>query len=371
MRITHDENGFGYDDVTKFLQKGGFWWLPKFLQGSTAVDESLTESAWIVYLRNTLKKCQNALLVLHGCVLLIVATAFFISANRKSNDNTRRRPFLRLLAIHFVWWLGLWSLHQRVQSTAWARNISRGLANHVPKHLSQALDTATTLPTVTDIMKFDTMQSSYMWSFVRVLDVAHPGNAAFYETTKHFSTGYSGLTNPLQRQLRIDVNRALDGRRVLAQTVSSGWAELSRDDRDLFLHESMLRHIAQWPLLQELSFLLSESRFGFHRGTAMHKTHIPNLLRSTKLDLLTGKQSHTKPAYSSEHLRCEHSPSVKGIVGGRNLFKRAGVGSIHGLINVKLDFETSPTPDTTFLSVGDPVEAIFGRDFDCTFMVPS
>jgi hypothetical protein len=370
MRITHEESGFNHDDLTTFLKKGGLRWLPKFLQGSIAADVSSTESSWTIYLRDTLKKCQKALLVLHGGVLLFVGTAWLISSCLRSADRTKQGPFLTLLAIHFAWLIGIWSLNKRVQSTPWARNISRGLANHVPTVLTtpHAQDSAATLPAVTDFVKADKMQSRYMWSFIGMLDVAHPGNAAFYETTDHFSYGYSALSHQLQRKLRIDLNRALDGQRVLAQTASSGWAEVSHEDRDLFLHESMLRHTVLAPLLRELSFLLSECRFGFHRGTAMHKSHIPQLLLTTKMGLLTGKKSQRREtSFHPMKLRDEKSTRKSSI--DRYLFKRNDVKRIHGLSDLPLDFETSPASKITptFLSVGDPVEAIFGRDSACTF----
>lgn len=357
MRITHEEFGFGEEDLENFLKKGGIKWLPSVLQGSTSFKEGSTESLWTIYLRNTLKRCQAVLLIVHSMILigsLVRGSAL--------------KPFRYLLPfvaiVYIVWLTGFFLLDGHIQNTVWARNIRSKLANQIPETLALALESSrATLPTEDDIMKFDKMKSSYMHSFEHVLEVAHPGNAEFHRIIEHYQTGYSILTGKLQQQLRNDMYEALERRRVLAQTPSSGWAEVSEVDRNLFLHEALLPLTMQRQLLRKVAHLISESQFGYHRSSAIHRFHIPQLLAPIRQKLLLGEKNSDGSFGSSK-------TGYKAAVAVDNTkpasFKPKGITLVSDVMPATIVDSAGHEP-RTHLAVGDAVDAIFGRDFDCKY----
>lgn len=355
MRITHEEFGFGEDDLEDFLKKGGMKWLPRFLQGSTSFKEGSTEPLWTIYLRNTVKRCQALFVSAHGIILI---------GNLVRGAYPKIKQFLSFVAvIHIIWLLGFRQLDKGIQKTVWARNIRNKLSNRVPDGMSLALESSrTTLPTTTDIMRFDKMKSQYMHSFEQVLEVAHPGNEAFRSSIEHYKTGYGMLTRNLQRQMRLNIGEALNGQRVLAQTRSSGWAEVSTVDRDMFLHEALLSFDVQRQLLREVAFLLSESQFGYHRNSAMHKIHIPELLANLRHVLLK-VEAFSTTIYTLSSKRLE-------ATGGEDhakprMFYRRGISQVSNVVQDPTLDGAQNQSEHLFLAVGDVVDAIFGRDFDC------
>ena len=74
MRMSNEDNGFRSDELETFLERGGFRWLPTFLQGQISEDEH-EEGGWHEFLADTVERCIEFL----GYVNLSVVAVYTIS----------------------------------------------------------------------------------------------------------------------------------------------------------------------------------------------------------------------------------------------------------------------------------------------------
>jgi hypothetical protein len=289
-RIANSDTGYTVEDLEEFVEQGGFTWLPKHLHG-TVHEES---TGWVDFLMETLQNCIQASRQVYVAMLAVVVSVNLLHVLFGRGENGRgRRPtrivallfqnmVIRLLIIHGIVLILIWSVEQHIDNSIWARNIRSKKSFSIPDSLAQTPDLPATLPTPNDVLILEGMQSEYLASFQQVLEVAHPGNKEWNERVAHYSTGYDRWTSQIQKQVCQSLLDELElhHQRILIQNKNSNWAEVTESRKQWFCHKSLLKKSNPWvsKAVQQLDFLLSEARMGYWRDTALHRRFISKQL---------------------------------------------------------------------------------------------
>jgi len=193
---------------------------------------------------------------------------------------------LWLLCLHGIVLLISWQLIDRVSCASWARSIKSGRLFQRPKSYHQAPNLPGTNTSVKDVLLLDEMRSEYLASLSHVLDSFHPGSRAFGNQVRNHCAGFSNLTPALQEQLCSSILRwnRQNGRRVLVKNQQNNWASAEQSRVRRFCHKEMMKESnpVVRAIINQVDFLLSETKFGYWRSTSMHKNHIPFFFTSCK-----------------------------------------------------------------------------------------
>ncbi len=292
MRIINDDNGYHVDDLEDWLEtKGGFSFLPAELQAE--FDE---ETGWPGFLETTLKNCERAAERIYcfasGIYLILFMT---LALYRKlCGTKTSGAPFvravIRIVVSHAaVIALACYAAHS-IGKTPWAQNIRHGRAHTLPMKETFPVDMLPgTLPNKRDVLAETKYESKYLAGTNYIIENAQPGNVNFNEIVAANSVGYEGLSLALKLQLTLDIVDWVgqDMGRFLTQNEEGNWAKMSTQNAQKFVHKSIVKttNPVVANVLTELAYLVSETKFGVLRDTAMHRLHIPDML-NTLQDLI-------------------------------------------------------------------------------------
>jgi hypothetical protein len=270
------------------LEQNQFNWIPKSLHGSLPEDPDYMSSReiWVGFYTETLMNCRQALKKMYksAVVAYVVMVVFGGALLSKRRGVSVLSGLFRLALIHGAVFAFGWLMFYRIDHSMWAKNIKNGRMFSFPQApLPHNPSLPSTLPTTDDIMVFDDMQSEYMASYTRVLDVFHPGNKAFLEMVSQRSMGYDKLTPALQQQLRSDLLRwaRQQARRVLVKNDENNWAVADDKHATRFVHKELSRRANPMvgEAIRQLDFLITETKFGYWRDTQLHRKHMPRYLR--------------------------------------------------------------------------------------------
>ena len=303
MRVSYGDNGFNRETLEEFVEEGGFWFLPKFLQaeiiGPDFDEDEEPSGGWYSFLVDTLNLVQNALAVMNLAVLGIYVLVLILFASIKialGHKGKAAAVFLgnigRLLLTHSaVVLVALLYLHQLSQ-THWARHIKT-------KKLYQTYDynldgdsedfVGVTLPNKNDVLIGSHLQSRYLASYSDILDFNVPGNR-FWRSLLDKTVGFDTLTPALQDHLCADMIQWLGERsgRLLEQFDMGQWKALQGNDAKVCCYkQAMAYNNALFDLLmRELAYVKSETKFGSWRSMSIHRKIIPKQLSALEHKVL-------------------------------------------------------------------------------------
>lgn len=301
-RIANEDVGFTIDDLEDFTDKGGFWWLPRQLQGNLS-NAPETGFAWVYFLQETAARCEEASARTYCAALATYALIFIVAAFATRRGRTGfflniGIGSVRLVALHAVLLLFAWQAGRRVVNCHWSRNIRSQRSFSLSKAVTLAPELPATLPTEHDVLIFESMQSEYFGSYTSVLEVVHPGNKAWHGLVLKFATGYDNTSPELQAQIRLSVRRIArhEHRRILLKNNNANWAEVSSELADNFCHESLRRRANQFvnSAMDSLGFLYSETKFGYWRDTSLYRRFASKLVASLREKVLDVRHHNTK-----------------------------------------------------------------------------
>jgi hypothetical protein len=305
-RIANEDVGFTSDDFKSFVSKGGFTWLPKYLQGNATTlsendddDDETASYGWVAFLLETITKCKLEITRVYyaclvgyvGCILLLA----FLS-DRGCRWKCLIHNTFRLCIIHAALLSAAWFVRDNVINSAWGRNIqsqrSFRLSNNT---LTMAPSLPATLPTDDDIFIFEGMQSESFSSFSQVLEVFHPGNRMWNDLVNQMAPAYDRLSSTLQTSVRNHMLKLVENesRRILIQTDQSDWANATPEIRHMFSHKSLLQSSNRFlqHILQKVDYMITEIRYGYWRDTILYHKHISQLIYYLRNELMRMKSS--------------------------------------------------------------------------------
>ena len=291
MRIANEDTSYTPDDLEKFVEKGGYTFIPTFLK-----IEPGEEDGWTDYLLKSVENVMNWLQKLNMQVIagyLIAATVvnfvlWLAGANGKGIFPVR--AIGRLIVTHGLVLLIAYLVLQRVSTSQWGENIRlqkafRGYREPISSSRPG------TLPNEMDILMDARYQSSYMASYGRILDVQHPGNQNYHRLIDMNSINYHNLPPPAQQDLAKTVlleMKTINLGRLLIQTTGSKWAVMSDEEAIAQIHVDLAKasHSSLEFILTHLGFFRNELAAGVFRETVLHKKHIPDLFDNLQTKLI-------------------------------------------------------------------------------------
>lgn len=368
MRMANEDNGFRLDELDVFLERGGFSWLPQFLNGQISQDEN-----WHDFLHDTVERCLEFFSYLNGFVVgLYIIVLVAVCVVSPDNFGVRR------LGTTFGWstlfygivyaaWI---AANHHVDNSQWAKDIVAGRryagafkeeATFAPnyKHLPS------TLPHQKDVL-IETRYASRQLDMYNDWTRDHPGSQLFQTLVREYATAYGSVRSELFEDATagfiVGAVEFSQGRFLLQNR--NEWLWLDRKDAIDFTRAELV--VETHPLLkymrQELRFLESDYKYGVHRGTVLSQKsldalkHLKNtLLRNTPAgkaiftsveEKETGQQSEIKAVFYQIHPKLVISTGTK-----RPFSALKGQRRIVGLT----DKPTEPKFGQ-WLKSGDPIE---------------
>lgn len=292
---------FEREDLEKMMKLGGMPLLPRFLQADIASEndeeddvdhddeedeeeEHGEQKVWLDFLKKTLLLCRRAAQSSYVANLVAYATcmagALLAQFNYQFSRASRGIRWLALL--HVTVLLLSWEYLDFVSNTSWARNIKAGRLFEVSHDTHMAPDLPGTNPTVKDILLLDDMRSDFLASWSTVLDSFNPGNRAFGKLVRDSSQGFTSLPQALQVNLCSSVLRwsREQGRRVLVKNKKLHWAVADISSAIRFCHKEMMKesHPYLREIINQIDYLLAETKFGYWRNTHMHQKYTSQFL---------------------------------------------------------------------------------------------
>lgn len=280
-RIANADTGYYRSDFDEFWEKGGFFFLPRILQGSLPSEDLGDAETWIDFMIQTTRKCHVA--VQYTYTGLLAVYVFWVMMQWHTNHDNLRRSVVYIAILHAtIALLATW-LFTKTERRSWAHNIRHGRLFNASTGPHLVLpNIPASLPLEQDILILNDMQSKYMASFSRVLEVAHPGNRAWNNVLDHSWKGYHQLPAPMQQTLRsFLLNQAgKEHQRIMTKNTFGNWAEVDTDIADSYCHKQLMyrSHPTVAKTVRLIDYLLSETRYGYWRESIMHLKHIPALL---------------------------------------------------------------------------------------------
>ena len=327
------------------------------------------------FIADTIANCKDylqiiclAALVLYVSLILGCSGWKLLANNRRPNNtfSSVLSSLSRLVLIQTIVWIVVYYAPMwHIAKTPWARHIRGRKLFQLSKTFRGPVLPAV-LPVEGDVLSLDDYQSPYMASYTRILEVAHPGNAAWKQLVDENARGYGQLPHPLQQQLRSSLlvwNQQMQSR-LLTKNHQNQWAELPQKMAEGFVHKHLMRrhNVFVDAAVRQLDYLSAESRFGVWRDTALHQTAVPALLRSLEERILASSESSTA---SSALLRNSggHFDTPKSFL-APPLFRSSsetGWTKRSGIPRSRHRDVQEPFPGA-WVKVGDEVEARYSYD---------
>ena len=314
MRMANEDNGFREDEFEEFMERGGIWWIPGFLQGQVSDDDS-----WLEYYLDTGKRClefvQYRLLPISlGSYLLLGATLGLLSTSVRApvafGKSLRRLLVLGSLAYCF-YHLAIY----RIDSTDWAKDIRHkkrhwgvfknqrafGITNQGPS----------TLPHRRDVLIENRYGSAFLAMYEDFID-GHPGNRLFQHYVAASADQFGRNPKALKSASAVAVFQSISDHqgRFLYQGPTGAWEWLNDVKALEYVHRYLASqsHPMKKMLTRAIRHLISGYMYDVHRETKMAQRHAVPYLRQLETRLIgatdaLASSSMTQPVNSSLALR--------------------------------------------------------------------
>eukprot|EP00550_Attheya_septentrionalis_P007127 CAMPEP_0198284494 /NCGR_PEP_ID=MMETSP1449-20131203/3960_1 /TAXON_ID=420275 /ORGANISM="Attheya septentrionalis, Strain CCMP2084" /LENGTH=899 /DNA_ID=CAMNT_0043981587 /DNA_START=100 /DNA_END=2799 /DNA_ORIENTATION=+ len=307
MRIANQETGFSNDDLSIFLENGGFSFVPLFLHG--------TGETWDVFLFDTLARCKrfvakcNVVAMAFSALCLVSFSLFRYYRQRQNKMNGTdshqigilsvwKRACFRLFLTHGTVTLIAILIVHRVNSSFWAKDIIGGRLYTSPFLEVSMSAQRTTFPTRADVLIETRLSSEYLGSYNRLMEV-HPGNEEFTRAVKEWSPyfqSYAKLAPVFQERIADSVLTSLTGR-LLIQTPDGSWSVLTEQETNEFTQKSLLMTSNQMMavLFLKLKYMRSDCQFVTSQRIVSMSRHQCSQFLNHLLGLLFTRPHTTAP----------------------------------------------------------------------------
>lgn len=298
MRMATGETGFEQHDLQRFVKKGGFQHLPRFLQGHY-------RGSWVQFLLDTLLLCRDFLVkvtVIGLSVYVVIFHFVFVllssAAKRSYRIKLVGRALFRLIVAYGCLLALFKAASRHMDHSPWAVDIRAGrLHNSSIQYGEAEYSGPVTEPERNDVLIEQAYGSDYLFSYNDFVEY-HPGNRPWRDQLQHAGSAYASDSDVSPVFLGAFAKYMVDqvrssGGRFLYQDRSLKWIMMSQEDSfdrtrfELVLAASPVKSL----LRTQLRFLLSECKYGWLRDKAMTNEHTVPFLNDLKTRLLgTGER---------------------------------------------------------------------------------
>ena len=293
MRIVNGDASYSWWKFDKHMARGGFKWLPPFLEGKP-LDEY---DPWLEYYQDTLRRCFafcSALRIFAAIAYLATAlgVAMFPGTSK------RAATFRGAVKLGLVWLSAFYlykGLQKLVDESTWAKGIASGFlyANVFENQAAFGIGVlgATTLPTRLDVLIETRYGSEYLGLVNDFID-GHPGNRHFRRqvqaTAKQFVLYPASIRNATSHFILSSIQHT--GGRFLYQGPQGNWHTIEEADAIRHIYRELVKasNRLSVALMKRSRHILSDYMYGPLRRTVLAQKHaIPyqRMLESAILNL--------------------------------------------------------------------------------------
>jgi len=291
MRIANGDYGYKPDELDDFIDAGGIYWLPKFLQGT----KELETDSWYEYLQDTFFKCQDFAELVFRCVvgayIAFFAPMIMVKSQRKVACNAYARLVLYWTVLYY-----LYSVAKRyVGTTEWAADVKAGrrYANFFKNQTAFGIKEPgpTTLPNQKDVLIETRFGSEYLHLYEDYIN-GHPGNRYFLDLVREGAKAYASYPDFLKdASVRYIISSvAFNQGRFLYQGAGGRWHWISDQREELYTKRLLEAYSngCKGMTTKNIRRLQSEYMYGVHRQTIMAQKHSVPFLRKLDEKILGG-----------------------------------------------------------------------------------
>lgn len=306
QRMANEYFGFTDEDLDTFVRLGGFKALPQWLQGQ--VDD---ETTWHEFLLDTLFRCEDFMrsASTYSAVVycLLCSIAGLVSFGSFMGGVRRFGSALFHLTIMYGIIFALFkSAIKHVDESHWARDLRNELRYTSPfgaGFSEYTYDGPLTVPHRNDVLIETRYKSDYLAMFSNDFIGNFPGNRLWNELVNEKAALYasylaSGLPPAFSEAIPEFIVSGVDesAGRFLYQTWQSHWAEMSFEDsvKHTRLELAIKSNSILTNVIKEVEFLLSETKYGSLRTTAMMENDVFPFLLDLKERLIGNSNEETR-----------------------------------------------------------------------------
>jgi hypothetical protein len=385
MRLANEDNGFRPMDLEKWIQWGGFKFLPKSLEAQVDFnnDES-NELLWYQYYSRTHTLCIEFMeklcvasvigyLSLFGVIIpLLRRRDRNLSSTRKDVPNSiwaLMRIVLMIMIAHF----SLKKLKKHVDETDWAADIKaqRRYASTVKydqiafaDHEIDHVNSYSTFPTKYDVL-VETRYASDQFEMYNDFINNHPGNRLFQELLQQHSFTFQQYPFFFQDASATYILEAIGNEhgRFLIQNPNGLWLWMTHDDSVEYIKQQLATNTntGLTHTMRAIRSLWSSTKYGIQRDTVMSQKHSRKFLKSIEKRL---HKSITKPIPKNLVEGQQNQENVELAMSTFSLPQYSSTARREPReVSVPSDLDSvEPTPGA-WLSAGDGVEAWDGNGY--------
>lgn len=284
MRIANNDNGFQQDNLETFLERGGFWFLPDWLE-NFAINWDADES-WPEYLSGTRKLCEQ----FFEKVSKVALAAFVFLCILLCNFKPRGRRFQRIgwslfrLSTIVLCVSGLFYLAKSsVDNSGWAKDISAGRMYGSTVAVERAFVKTeyalgpSTYPTKQDVLIETRYGSEYLAIYNDFVTEGHPGNRKFRAMVKSVAGSYDGYPADFKNKTARFIVESIATKhgRFLYQGPDGYWFLLDSSNAMEYVKKELTiaSSAVLIPVMRAARFMESSFKYGIHRDSALARKH--------------------------------------------------------------------------------------------------
>ena len=284
MRLFNDINAFDQDDLKEFIDRGGYSFLPSFLQGKYYTGYG----CWYDFLVDTLYNVEAYVEDKVYMLLRVYVSACFLMALWKPKDiDGVFAALLRLMMLVSGVYLVFRAAVQHVDSTGWARDLTLGRRYTNPFATENlyvpALDAPTAYPNFRDILIENRLGNEYLGVYQDYID-GHTGNRKFLDMARRtapifrqYDAMFREKTAVYMRSLTLTQHR-----RVMQQGRKGNWFVLNDEQAVSFFQDELISESVPVVrrLRKKIRALIADLRVGIYRDSPLSYRHsVPFLYR--------------------------------------------------------------------------------------------
>jgi ectoine hydroxylase-related dioxygenase (phytanoyl-CoA dioxygenase family) len=314
MRTAGDESGFSPDDLDVFISRGGFHFLPEWLQHFD-IDWDAGES-WPEFINGTKEKCLEffsrlSKLSVFAYLLLFAICSIFMPGSRRGLHFDA--AIIRLTLILSLTCLLFFAAKTHVDQSGWAKDIVAGRrytsAVDVDRKLAKDIPGSSTFPTVKDVLIETRHGSEQLAMYNDFVTLGHPGNALFRDMVDNAAQVFRGYHKKFKEATIQYVTYGIfqNQGRFLYQGPDGKWLWLYDDDVHKYVRDELV--IASNKVVSYLSknirYISSDYKYGKFRNTALSTRHavpyMESLHKKLILDLTASSSQMPSPKPNRVH----------------------------------------------------------------------
>jgi ectoine hydroxylase-related dioxygenase (phytanoyl-CoA dioxygenase family) len=295
IRTANKDNGFHPDDLEEFLSRGGFPFLPKWLQNYD-IDWDAGES-WPEFINGTKEKCKiffSKVSKVAVVAYLVLGLLCAIFTQTKKRLITFRRTLIRAILMVSLAYILFYIAKSKVDQTGWAKDILAGRRYtstvDIDRQFAKQVIGPRTYPTSIDVLIETRYGSEQLSLYNDFITKGHPGNVKFNEIVNSMSQIYKDSNDEFKEAIvenvayRIFSNQG----RFLYQGPDGYWIWLYDDGVYQYVRGELdiTSNKLHSYLAKNIRHIASEYKYGKFRYSALSVRHAVPYLEILQMNTL-------------------------------------------------------------------------------------